>query len=33
VQTTRERAQELELEEGQIVHVRKDHARSFVTAA
>jgi sulfate/thiosulfate transport system ATP-binding protein len=33
VQTTRERAQELELEEGQIVHVRKDHARTFVTAA
>jgi sulfate transport system ATP-binding protein len=33
VQTTRERVRELELEEGQIVHVRKDHARSFVTAA
>jgi sulfate transport system ATP-binding protein len=33
VQTTRDRAQELELEEGQIVHVRADRARSFVTPA
>jgi len=33
VQTTRARAEELELAEGQIVHVRKDAARSFASAA
>ena len=33
VQTTRERVVQLELEEGQIVHVRKDQARTFAPAA
>jgi sulfate transport system ATP-binding protein len=33
VQTTGERVRQLELEEGQIVHVRKDHARTFAPAA
>lgn len=33
VQTTRDRAAELELAAGQIVHVRKDAARSFASSA
>jgi hypothetical protein len=33
VQTTRTRAEELELDAGQIVHVRKDAARRFEPAA
>ena len=33
VQTTRTRAEELELAQGQIVHVRNDAAREFEPAA